>query len=69
MHMILNGLVVSQANDIFMVHNVHGGMIAQLRMPVDGQTLADYKAMEAVTKMLAYRWGIKSAPVRTSRKK
>lgn len=56
--MIVNEMVVQQANGLYYIFNQQGEMKAQIYLPYDGQLLADFKTIEVITKALAYRWGI-----------
>lgn len=56
--MILNEMVVYQSNGLYYIFNRQGELKAQIYLPLDGQVLADFKALDIVTKAIAYRWNI-----------
>ena len=62
--MRLNNMIVRQVNGIYSICNPQGELTAQVGLPSDGQTLADYKTIDAITKVLANRWGVKQSSTR-----
>ena len=61
--MIINGMEVRQADGLYYVFTIQGELKSIHYMPKDGQYLADFKALEIITKAEGIRWGIiKNSP-------
>jgi len=56
--MELNGLEVIQANGLYYIFSQQGELRAIQYLPSNGQYLADFKALDIITKAMALRWGI-----------
>ena len=56
--MVLNGMEVRQANGLYYVFTEYGELKSIHYLPEDGQLMADFKAMDLITKAEALRWGI-----------
>lgn len=64
--MLLNGMEVRQANGLYYVFNEFGELKSIHYLPDDGQLMADFKAMDHITKVTALRWGIISPKKKNS---
>jgi hypothetical protein len=56
--MRINCMEVVQAGNSFRIFVPQGFPVCDVLMPPNGQSTADYKTLEVVTRVLALRWGI-----------
>lgn len=56
--MVINRIVVRQADGIYYLFDEYGQERAHIKLPADEQLLADFKTLELITKAIAYRWGL-----------
>lgn len=56
--MLINGMVVQQANGLYYVFNEFGELKSIHYLPEDGQMMANFKTLEMITRAEAIRWGI-----------
>lgn len=57
---MMNGLYVRQQGQQYAIFTPQGIQIGLLFMGQDGQYMKDVVAVQAITKVMAHRWGIDS---------
>lgn len=60
--MILNEMLIYQANGLIYIYSPQQELRAVIYLPPDNQHLYDIKCLDWITKALAIRWGIISPP-------
>ena len=56
--MLLNELVVYQANSMYYIYTQQQELKAMIYLPPDNQNMFDFKVLDVITKSIASRWGI-----------
>ena len=56
--MILNEMVIKQANNLYYIFSQQGELRAIVAAPADGQMMENFAMCEMVTRATAIRWGI-----------
>lgn len=55
---IINGILVEQSNNMYHLIAPGIGLVEKIMMPPDGLFVADYHALDIITKAMALRWGV-----------
>ena len=61
-NMLLNDMIVIQANGLYYIYSQQQELKAMIYFPPDNQQLYDFKCLDIITKAIAIRWGIIPPP-------
>ena len=66
--MVLNSMVIRQANNLYYIFSPQGELRAIVAAPPDGQMMANFSMFEMITRALGIRWGIISPKSRQKKR-